>query len=475
MKLQFAALSEQGKRANNEDNYYPRPEDEKPVKDLYMVCDGVGGAEKGEVASKIACSAIAHYFKRNKNEEIDDIFIQSSIVQAEAGMRTYIEHNPESRGMATTLTLLYFDKEQAVVAHCGDSRVYQIRDGEILHKTFDHSLVNELLASGAIKDEEAARNHPRKNVITRALSGGKEHTEADVTFITDVKKNDCFLLCSDGVLESVDDAKIKQLFVKENSAEFICNEIKELCDGHSNDNFTAIIIKTEQGIVTTKTPAVVATSETVVVEKDTEIIQPTVEETNDDVIIIKEEVQENYEKKSNKPIKYIILFGVLVILAFAGYRYGKHLLKLDKKDKTEITAPKDEQQPTKNIEKGRIENESENEVKTGSENTKPSETTNTDNGAKVKDNKNNENSTNDDIKKVKSNDVIKSINNTKPQQSRTISSQSTQTLADKIKSLEKEIHEIQAQLKDSTIKDRTRLTTILAIKNAELKELKPVE
>lgn len=351
MKLQFSALNEQGKRENNEDNYYPRPEDEKPVKDLYMVCDGVGGAEKGEVASNIARSSIAQYFKRNKTDEVNDSFVQSAIMQAESGMRKFIEDNPDSRGMATTLTLLYFDEQHAVVAHCGDSRVYQVRDGEILHKTFDHSLVNELLASGAIKDEEAARNHPKKNVITRALSGGKEHTEADVTFITDVKKDDFFLLCSDGILESLDDAAICALFVKENTAEFIRDEIKQLCDGHSNDNFTAIVVKTEQNIVAAKLPtAIVSTPEIVAIEQETPQAQAAEEEAAaEELIIIKETVQENYEKKSNKPIMYLTLLGVLAILVFAGYKYGLPMLKSDKKEKTEEnkldTVRKPEQKP----------------------------------------------------------------------------------------------------------------------------------
>ena len=253
MKLQFKQLHETGKRGNNEDNVYPKSTEKKPVDNLFMVCDGVGGAEKGEVASSIACASVAEFMRIMQQTPeiiITDDLIQDAVHQAEQGMQNYIADFPESKGMASTFTMLYFTPQNAVIAHCGDSRVYHIRNGKILFQTHDHSLVNELLASGFIKTEEEARNHPKKNMITRALSGDKkDKAVADVKFIPndEIFRDDLFLLCSDGVLESIENTTIEQIIKREKSPEEIINEIYTRCEGHSNDNYSAIVVKVMDG------------------------------------------------------------------------------------------------------------------------------------------------------------------------------------------------------------------------------------
>ncbi len=252
MKLQFKQLHETGERGNNEDNVYPKSTEKNPVDNLFMVCDGVGGAEKGEVASSIACASVAEFMRIMQQTPeiiITDDLIQDAVHQAEQGMQNYIADFPESKGMASTFAMLYFTPQNAVIAHCGDSRVYHIRNGKILFQTHDHSLVNELLASGFIKTEEEARNHPKKNMITRALSGDKDIAVADVKFIPndEIFRDDLFLLCSDGVLESIDNPTIEQILKREKSPEEIINEIYTRCEGHSNDNYSAIVVKVMDG------------------------------------------------------------------------------------------------------------------------------------------------------------------------------------------------------------------------------------
>jgi len=341
MKLQYKTITQVGKRENNEDCFYPKQTKDK-VENLFMVCDGVGGADKGEVASNIACSAIAEYFKSNTNKQMDDTFIQQAVRQSEQGMRNFISQNPDSKGMATTLTLLYFRSDKAIIAHCGDSRVYQVRNGEIKYVTKDHSLVNELLATGFIKSEEDAKKHPKKNVITRALSGGKDHAEADTYLIEDLQNDDYFLLCSDGVLESLNDEDIQRLFTKDNTLIKIIDEINILCAENSDDNYTAVIVRIDEVpqnlSITNKTPF----EEKEHSDSSNEIITSGTL-TEEEIIEERKEDAETIIRKSNSPIKYILILISLILIAYAGWIFFKQKKEgKNHNQKKEISIPQKE-------------------------------------------------------------------------------------------------------------------------------------
>lgn len=235
MQITYCYFSQQGKRANNEDYVLCRPD-----VGIFVLCDGVGGANKGEVASQMVCHAMVNYFSTS-DKFFNEIEVVNALREAEKNLSEYVIENPASEGMATTLTFLGLSKD-ALIAHVGDSRVYYIRDGEILYKTSDHSYVNELMASGFIT-EEAARVHPKKNIITRAVQGVEASTEPDFAIVKNLKKNDYFFLCSDGVLESIDDAFIQDNFKDNSSVDSIIQKIKELCLENSLDNNSAILIK----------------------------------------------------------------------------------------------------------------------------------------------------------------------------------------------------------------------------------------
>jgi protein phosphatase len=186
------------KRRRNEDSFVVAPP-------LFAVADGMGGAQAGEVASKLAAAAL---------EDTDPGALggEERIVQLiqEANRRVYERANadPSASGMGTTITAALVEGTHVVFGHVGDSRAYLVRDGAMEQLTEDHSLVNELMKSGKLSPEEA-ETHPQRSVITRALG-----TDPDVdvdTFVVDAREGDVFLICSDGLTSMVGDGDIHEL------------------------------------------------------------------------------------------------------------------------------------------------------------------------------------------------------------------------------------------------------------------------
>ena len=229
-------LSEKGRRANNEDN------GGWDAGKVYVVCDGVGGNEKGEVASEIVVNTFLEEFKTNADQSVNQV-----LSKAESKILHYLEQNPQASGMATTLALLRIRSNGIYAAWVGDSRIYQFRKGNIIFQSRDHSWVNEAVDSGIITQEEST-NHPKSNIITRAIQGAQNPTQADEVQLTDIDAGDYFFLCSDGVLETWDDAELSALFAQDIAIQQITLKIKEECAKVSRDNYTAIIFKIEQGL-----------------------------------------------------------------------------------------------------------------------------------------------------------------------------------------------------------------------------------
>ena len=227
-------FSEVGRRANNEDN---GGWNEGTV---YIVCDGVGGNERGEIASDIITNTLLKIYKENLSTPVN-----LALQNVETKLTEYIAGNPESMGMASTLVLAIVQPKGILTAWVGDSRIYQFRNGKIIFKTTDHSWVNEALSAGILTAEEAV-NHPKSNVITRAIQGSHKAVEAQEVWLSDLQKDDLFLLCSDGVLESWSDEDLMVLFSNMNDVDSLANKIKEECLQTSKDNNTSIVFKIEK-------------------------------------------------------------------------------------------------------------------------------------------------------------------------------------------------------------------------------------
>ena len=232
MKLtQHAAATDPGRRRRrNEDAYVVQPP-------LFAVADGMGGAQAGEIASRIAASALRDS-GAGAGEEAVVALIQ------EANRRVYeAATSDEARaGMGTTMTAALVEGDTVRIGHVGDSRAYRVRDGALEQLTDDHSLVAELVRSGRLSPEEADV-HPQRSVITRVL-GTDPEVDVD-TFEVEARPGDVFMICSDGLTSMVDDASI--LDVVEHNRTSLDRAARALVDaankGGGEDNITVIVFE----------------------------------------------------------------------------------------------------------------------------------------------------------------------------------------------------------------------------------------
>lgn len=236
-----------GQRSNQEDSRWPATDAPDAAQRFFVVCDGVGGNEKGEVASRTVCEAVAKSLGGIDlaSETFTDDDFAHVLYDAYAALD--LRANEGNRRMATTLTFVCFHRGGCMMAHMGDSRIYQVRPGVgIVYRSEDHSLVNELVRAGVITPEQAVY-HPQRNVILRAMSPSKPgltHCQASVTTTKDVRAGDFFLLCSDGVLHSFSDSEIVELLDEGIGTEA---KVRKMADGcaSSPDNNTAILVEVE--------------------------------------------------------------------------------------------------------------------------------------------------------------------------------------------------------------------------------------
>lgn len=240
-----ACFNEKGARENNEDSIYPFPRTVTTDDRLFLVCDGVGGENRGEVASALACYSVSSYFSSNPQKNITQEYLQHALDHTRLAFEKMESENPDAIGMATTMTLLYLSDEGVTLAHLGDSRIYHVRNGKIISSTRDHKWVNELVASGMLTEEQA-KEHPKKNMITRVISASR-NDQPEFRLVSDILPDDYFFLCTDGVLEQVYD-ELLEYHLRENpdneaSLTSISAAIKTECEGRTNDNFSAYLIR----------------------------------------------------------------------------------------------------------------------------------------------------------------------------------------------------------------------------------------
>lgn len=236
--------NEIGRRENNEDSIYPRPGLVSEESRLFLVCDGMGGHEKGEVASAVTSEAIAHYWIINAEQDDTMDKLLASIGSAIEKMSQLDTDTGSENEMGTTLALLSIGRDSVFAAHVGDSRIYQFRRGKgIIYKSKDHSLIQRWVDAGLLTEQEA-RKHPKKNVITQAiLSASVEKLKPEVVILNDLNDGDCFLLCSDGITESWTDEALSELFDADGGMEYNMRQIVETCREHSSDNFSAYLVQ----------------------------------------------------------------------------------------------------------------------------------------------------------------------------------------------------------------------------------------
>ena len=237
-------LNELGDRDRNEDSIFPIfPQKNNTV---FLVCDGVGGQAKGEIASKLICEHFPVFLDKKKNEIEDVCIFEKGLKYVEKKLQDYTKKNPDAHNMASTLTIMCLSKKEnkAALGWVGDSRIYHVRDGKILFQTKDHSEVQNLLEMGEISESEAKIHH-RRNVITRAVNG-KTSTRIDYHKSDSILENDFFLLCSDGIMENLDNEKIENWFKADVQPETLKNQILENAKGKTKDNYSMLLIKIKE-------------------------------------------------------------------------------------------------------------------------------------------------------------------------------------------------------------------------------------
>jgi PPM family protein phosphatase len=195
---QYAATDTGRQRRANEDSLLARSP-------LFVVADGMGGAQAGEVASKIAVDVFEQGLGDAAEPERD---LAARASTANSRIHELSHSNAEHAGMGTTLTAAYVALEEVAIAHVGDSRAYRLRDGELERLTDDHSLVDELMRQGKITPEEAV-DHPQRSVITRAL-GPEPAVEVDTRSYL-ARAGDVYLLCSDGLTTMVLEERLTEI------------------------------------------------------------------------------------------------------------------------------------------------------------------------------------------------------------------------------------------------------------------------
>ncbi len=215
---------------------------------LFVLCDGMGGHEKGEVASQTVCQSLATWFENNlkPDEPFSDDQLREAIEFAYTELDKYADDNP--RQMGTTLTLLYIGSKGITAAHMGDSRIYHIRpDVGVLYQSRDHSLVFDLFQAGEITYEQMA-TFPQKNIVTRAMTPGEDNRmRPDIIHITDIQANDYFYMCSDGMMEKMTNNELLTLFSADMDDKMKVGQLK-MATNQNFDNHTAWIIHIKNAI-----------------------------------------------------------------------------------------------------------------------------------------------------------------------------------------------------------------------------------
>lgn len=205
---------------------------------LFVLADGMGGHRAGEIASTIAVETILQ-MKLDSKDIISAL--QKAVENANQAIMDEVQRNPEHFGMGTTVAVLYFDENYAYVTHIGDSRVYLYSKHQLTQLTNDHSLVAELIRNGKLTVDEA-KNHPQRNILTRAL-GTELKIELEV-FQIPVVVGEKFLLCSDGLTGILDEIQIKDAISSNDEPQIIVNSLISMAyDCGGPDNITVILIE----------------------------------------------------------------------------------------------------------------------------------------------------------------------------------------------------------------------------------------
>ena len=237
------AMTDIGRRRKvNQDYVYASDQPVGNLPNLYIVADGMGGHKAGELASSYAVQKVVEAIQRSMDTR-PALILQKAVRYANYRLYEKAGESEAYHGMGTTLVALTICGNEALAVNIGDSRLYEVTQEGICQISEDHSLVAELVRSGELTPQEA-REHPDKNIITRAL-GIQEETEMDL-FPFHVEKGNRYLLCSDGLSNMVEDTELCRLIQKEKPLYEICGQlILEANRRGGTDNIAVVLVEIE--------------------------------------------------------------------------------------------------------------------------------------------------------------------------------------------------------------------------------------
>lgn len=311
------AIYELGQRSNQEDSIFPVSSEATAEDRLFIVCDGMGGHESGEVASQTVCKAMSEYILSQTSPE--DTFTDKQFDEALNAAYDLLDQkdNGAAKKMGTTMTLLKFHSNGCLLAHIGDSRIYHIRPSEryIFH-TRDHSLINDLYDIGEITLEEMKTSR-QKNVITRAMQPNLERRpKADIRHITDIQAGDYFFMCSDGMLEETDDSDLLNILSDPDTTDDEKIQILTKVSENNRDNHSAYLIHILDIISEESTRKKPDKTEACMTDKPDYLVP-----------IDEEDITKNTKKNRHKTLKnrlfitkiiafIILLFAIIYVVSF---------------------------------------------------------------------------------------------------------------------------------------------------------------
>jgi PPM family protein phosphatase len=242
--ITLAAKTDLGRRReNNEDKYeFYIPEDDARLASrgqVFIVCDGMGGHAAGQFASELTVKTFIDVYYSHPAESAE-VAMTAAVVAANRFVTDVGRTVPERKGMGTTLSALVLLQEKAYTVQVGDSRIYRLRNGEMLMLTHDHTWVDDAVRAGLITAAEA-EDHPYKHVLTRAI-GGDADVKPDISS-DDMQVGDIYLLCSDGLINHVSDDTIGEVLRTKAPSEAAWNLVGQALQGGGSDNTTVQIIR----------------------------------------------------------------------------------------------------------------------------------------------------------------------------------------------------------------------------------------
>lgn len=206
---------------------------------IFAVADGMGGHAKGEVASKKVLEVLRDNIEEFKNLK----YIMTTLMKAKKALNEVVKQDLASFGLGTTVSGIFFKKHRGLLFSCGDSRIYKIEGSKIQKITIDHSLVQHLYDTGVIEEDEM-RLHPQKNIITSAITGDLS-MERPTMFLKEIpiEVGDKFLICTDGLWESLDNHEILDCINGSTSISSIQNLITRSLTNYGKDNISVIYVE----------------------------------------------------------------------------------------------------------------------------------------------------------------------------------------------------------------------------------------